>query len=111
MGIELRLKHLRKDRGYTQESFAQKLGVPVGTYRNWEQGINSPDNDTIIRIVKLLETSSDYLFGRIDYDLSDMSNSPHRKYLLDKIAKGTPEQLRKLDRLWDIIVEEDENNT
>jgi transcriptional regulator with XRE-family HTH domain len=74
MGIELRLKHLRKDRGYTQESFAEKLGVPVGTYRNWEQGINTPDSETIIRIVQLLETSSDYLLGRVDYDMPNVPN-------------------------------------
>lgn len=110
MGIDVRLKQLRRARGYTQESFAKLLGVPVGTYRNWEQGINSPDNDMIIKIVKLLETSSDYLFGRIDHDTAEANSSPQRKYLLDKLSKATPEQLRKLDKLWDIIVEEDDQN-
>lgn len=110
MGIDIRLKLLRKSRGYTQKSFAAQLGIPVGTYRNWEQGINSPDNDTIIRILRLLNTSSDYLFGRIDTDYSDATATPQRKYLMDRIAKATPEQLRKLDKLWEIITEEDERN-
>ena len=110
MGIDIRLKQLRKSRGYTQESFAAQLGIPVGTYRNWEQGINAPDNDMIIKIVKLLSTSSDYLFGRIDTDYSDATANPQRKYLMDRIAKATDEQLKKLDKLWEIISEEDERN-
>ena len=36
------LKNLRKASGFTQASMAEKLGVPLGTYRNWEQGIYAP---------------------------------------------------------------------
>lgn len=32
-----------KNLGVTQQSFADALGVPVTTYRNWEQGRKVPD--------------------------------------------------------------------
>lgn len=34
---------IRKNLGVTQQSFADALGVPVTTYRNWEQGRKVPD--------------------------------------------------------------------
>lgn len=33
---------VRTQLGMTQEQFADMLGVPVGTLRNWEQGIRQP---------------------------------------------------------------------
>lgn len=33
---------VRSRLGMTQEAFAQMLGVPLGTLRNWEQGIREP---------------------------------------------------------------------
>lgn len=30
---------LRKNTGMSQNDFAEYLGIPVGTLRNWEQGI------------------------------------------------------------------------
>src|SRR4051812_16752705 len=33
---------VRSRLGLTQEQFARLLGVPVGTLRNWEQGIREP---------------------------------------------------------------------
>ena len=33
---------VRSRLGMTQEDFAAMLGVPVGTLRNWEQGIREP---------------------------------------------------------------------
>lgn len=34
---------IRKRLGMTQEQFAQALGIPVATLRNWEQGRNAID--------------------------------------------------------------------
>ncbi len=33
---------IRKRTGLTQAAFANRIGVPVGTLRNWEQGHRSP---------------------------------------------------------------------
>lgn len=36
-------KNLRRRLGMTQEQFANAIGLPVATLRNWEQGRNSID--------------------------------------------------------------------
>lgn len=34
---------IRKKLGFTQEEFARRFGVSIGTLRNWEQGARLPD--------------------------------------------------------------------
>jgi putative transcriptional regulator len=38
-----RVKSLRRALGLTQEEFAARYGVPLGTLRDWEQGRTEPD--------------------------------------------------------------------
>ena len=44
------LKELRKDKGITQEQFAETLGVSGRTVSRWETGSNMPDLDILIQI-------------------------------------------------------------
>lgn len=49
------LKAWRSARGLTQATGAAKLGVPVGTLRDWEQGRRTPKPatwETILRRMK-----------------------------------------------------------
>lgn len=90
-----------------QADLAKILNVSESAVGKWVLGKNAPSMGNIQKIADYFSVS----MSSILEEQSENANSTHRKYLLDKIAKGTPEQLRKLDRLWDIIVEEDENNT
>lgn len=38
----LAVKDIRKATGLTQKNFAQRIGIEVGTLRNWEQGRREP---------------------------------------------------------------------
>lgn len=38
----LAVKDIRKATGMTQKSFAQRIGIELGTLRNWEQGRREP---------------------------------------------------------------------
>ncbi|HEX5321431.1 MAG TPA: helix-turn-helix domain-containing protein [Stellaceae bacterium] len=38
-----RIKSLRRALGLTQEEFAERYRIPVGTLRDWEQGRTEPD--------------------------------------------------------------------
>ena len=38
-----RLKKLRDAHGLTQEQFAARYHIPLGTLRDWEQGRSEPD--------------------------------------------------------------------
>jgi len=41
-----RVKTLRRALGFTQEEFATRYQIPLGTLRDWEQGRTEPDQPT-----------------------------------------------------------------
>ena len=45
---------IRARTGLSQEAFARRIGVSVGTLRNWEQGRRKPDGPAMI-LLSLLE--------------------------------------------------------
>ena len=44
------LKQLRKEKGITQEEFAEKIGVSGRTVSRWETGSNMPDISLLVDI-------------------------------------------------------------
>jgi len=65
------LKHERISNGWTQQDFADKLGIPRSTYKNYETADEKYNRQPPIEIIRemaiLLEVSVDYLF-----DLKDL---------------------------------------
>jgi len=59
----IRLKDARNKAGMTQRQAAEKSGIPLGTLRRWEQGVNEPDTDSIIRLADLYGVSTDEMLG------------------------------------------------
>lgn len=57
------MAELRKDAGYTQKQFAQKLHVSVNTVSSWERNLASPDDETKVLLANMFDTSLDYLMG------------------------------------------------
>jgi transcriptional regulator with XRE-family HTH domain len=60
------LKHERALRRLTQEQMADVLGVTYRAYRNYESvGVNhrEPDQQTMLKIAKILDVPVGYLFG------------------------------------------------
>lgn len=60
----LRLKKLREESGYTQESLAKKLNTSRSRIGMYEQGKRQPDFEMQETIADLFNVSIDYLFGR-----------------------------------------------
>ena len=56
-----KLQILRKNKGYTQEALADKLGVTRQAVAKWEAGQVYPDITNLIQISDLLNVSVDYL--------------------------------------------------
>lgn len=63
MNLELanRFVALRKQRGYSQETLAEKLGVSRQAVSKWERGESSPDTDNLIALANIYEISLDEL--------------------------------------------------
>lgn len=51
------LKELRKEKGLTQEQFAEKLNVSSRTVSRWETGSNMPDISLLVEIAEFYDTN------------------------------------------------------
>lgn len=76
------LRALRKERGYTQKEFAEKLSIPANTYNQWENGKREPDFRNLILIANTLHVSVDYLLGVIDDPMSFLILDDHEDPLV-----------------------------
>lgn len=74
------LKAIRKKSGLSQEAAAKQLGVPLNTYRNWEQLKTMPrDRGDIPRLARFFGVTVEDLFGEdfvVPGTLNDMYETP-----------------------------------
>lgn len=61
MKFNVNLKKIRKEKGFTQDSFSKKINIPYKTYINWEQGVNEPSFQQLEIIKKTLNCTYDQL--------------------------------------------------
>ena len=57
-----KIKKLRKERGWSQDAFAEQVGIHGRHVGKYEIGRALPNAETLIRIAKALDVSLDYLF-------------------------------------------------
>lgn len=57
------LKRIREAAGKTQEEVSRDLNVPLGTYRNWEQGGRSLNDKKLIMLASYFHVSTDTILG------------------------------------------------
>ena len=62
--FQIRLKELREKAGYSQQSFADAIGVKQSTVGNWEAGAREPKLEVMQKLADLFDVSVDYLIGR-----------------------------------------------
>ena len=60
------LKELRSSMGFSQQKLADKLGVSRSTVAMWESGASQPDNDSLLHLAKIFNTSTDFLLGNVE---------------------------------------------
>jgi transcriptional regulator with XRE-family HTH domain len=65
------LRKLRKDAGFSQAEAAQKLGIGITAYSNYELGKRVPDTNMLQRMAELFNCTSDYLLGKTNYKNAD----------------------------------------
>lgn len=66
MRFDENLRNLRKEKDYSQEYLAEKLGVTRQTISKWENGTAMPDLKKLIELADFFEVSMDDLLG-LDY--------------------------------------------
>lgn len=61
-----RLVELRKEKGYNRTQFAEKIGIPATTLRNYENGSREPGHSFLVQMAEEFHVSTDYLLGLTD---------------------------------------------
>lgn len=84
MNLGERLSSLRRERGYTQEQFAELMGVSRQAVSKWESGVAFPETEKLIKISELYHCSLDYLFtGKKEEEKERTVPFSFTRYLLD----------------------------
>lgn len=76
------LKHLRKEKGITQEEFAEKIGVSGRTVSRWETGSNMPD-------ISLLVDIADFY----DVDVREIIEGEKKSEMMNEDIRDTAEKM------------------
>ena len=93
------LKKIRKEKGYTQEELAAKVGVVRQTVSKWEKGLSVPDADILRKIAEILDTDINILLDdEIVVGVDDFNglNSNEKKNINDNNV--VEEQLTKISQ-------------
>lgn len=98
-----RLKELRKKRNITQIRLSIAAEVSQETISAYESGRATPSPETLVKLADFLNTSTDYLLGRINNDnpLTEVSKDIVDKQLeelLNNYAKLN--KLQRKDLIW-----------
>ncbi|MEK5282578.1 MULTISPECIES: helix-turn-helix domain-containing protein [Paenibacillus] len=80
-----RIRNLRKRNNLKQRQLGDLIGVSPQVISNWERGYSPPDNENIAKLAEALNTSTDYLLGRLDDIFSDdLSMSTRLEIIADQ---------------------------
>lgn len=85
-----KLKALRKEKKLTQKELAEQIGIKQNSYSDWETGKNEPNLENIVKLSKILDTSTDELLGR-KVNFGDKILNKKNKYDLS-VLKGSNTQ-------------------
>lgn len=61
-----RLKSLRLEAHLTQKNIADTFGTSPQSYAQWEKGLRKPSQQSLEKLAKFFNVSTDYLLGNTD---------------------------------------------
>lgn len=80
-GLKQALKDARSRSGATQREVADATSIALGTLRRWEQGVNEPDAESLVRLADLYGVTVGQLLGVPEDPATPLS--PDEQLLLD----------------------------
>lgn len=107
MDLEIanRLLELRRNRGYSQEELAAKLGVSRQAVSKWERAESAPDTDNLIALARLYDISLDGLLLHTAGGAADQAvSAPEEEPPGDSDAQDGDDEAREVfaaARAWD----------
>jgi DNA-binding XRE family transcriptional regulator len=83
---------LRKERGLSQKSVAESLGVSQALLSHYEKGIRECGLDFVVKIADFYGVSCDYLLGRTMHPTGETVPTPVQPAGISRAAQESPEQ-------------------
>ena len=94
--IGKRLRTCREQKGWTQQAFAEKVGISIAYTGMIERGEKIPKLETFIRIANVLEVSADLLLADV-IKAQPFSDTSARAEVVNSLSKESRE------RIYDVI--------
>lgn len=104
-----RIRELRKARGWQQTDLAQKIAVSRQAVGHYETGERAPDLDTIDQLCTIFGVTADYLLGRSDVPVAQISDEDW--LLLDAYRRATLRDRQLVDSILQEYRAEKEKET
>lgn len=95
------LKHLRKEKGLTQEQLAERFFVSSRTVSRWETGSNMPDLDMLIELADFYDVDIREI---IDGGRKSENMDSETKDTLKKVAEYAAEEQHKLKKKMIVLL-------
>ena len=98
------LAKLRKEKGIVQKELAAYLNTTISTISNYENGVHTPDLNTLIKLADFYDVSTDYLLQRTRYkaNMSTLNKRLSADYTVSDLMNTTLELDRhNVDALLD----------
>ena len=100
-----RIRKFRENKGWTQEQFAEKIGLSVTYTGMIERGEKTPKLETFIQIANVLEVSADQLLADVLVTGYDVKSST----VTEEIAKLSPTERERIYAVVGAMIEFEKN--
>jgi len=94
----MRLRQVRKAKGFSQSALAEMLGLTKQAISNYESGANTPTHSVFVRIAEQMGVEMDFLAGRTDESYAS---------IMEKLKKLSPEGRDEVGRFADVVLEKE----
>mgnify|MGYP001432774357 FL=1 len=118
-----RLRDLRDEFNYDQRDMGKKLNITSSAYGYYEQNRNQPSLETLVKLAKIFNVTTDYLLGlsnerenSVYYSMSDKLTLSHSELktiqqmkkisLLEELSENPSKNVARLNRYWQFIKSE-----
>lgn len=99
MDISRILKDLRIQKKMSRQELAKILELSESAVAKYEEGQRSPDLDTLIKIARVFDVSTDYLLGLTDIPKYEIKLEPELQKLLSIALRMPKDKLKSLIEL------------
>ena len=100
MKFPKRLSALRKQKGFTQQSLADAIGINVSQLKRYEGGTSQPTLEVLRKLSIALSVSADTLI----FDESERGPDEELKLLFEGVKRLTPEEKHLVKELIEGVI-------